>query len=70
MEIFIAQKSHVDAKIKTLSKLVPSLKGLKNNAGELVNTIHGIAESSENISNKVRALDCARVRYIISNKRI
>lgn len=70
MEIFIAQKSHVDAKIKTLSKLVPSLKGLKNNAGELVNTIHGIAESSENISNKVRALDCARSRVEECQQRV
>lgn len=61
MQSFITQQSHVDAKIKTLGKIVPTLKNLKLEAQTLVNTIHNIAESSETISNKVRNLDRARV---------
>ncbi|KAF2904327.1 hypothetical protein ILUMI_01855 [Ignelater luminosus] len=70
MQSFITQKSHVDAKIKTLGKIVPTLKNLKLEAQTLVNTIHDIAESSETISNKVRNLDRARSRVEECQQRV
>lgn len=55
------QKAFLDDKIKGLSKLIPSLKIIKNEAKDLVNTVNDISESSEKISGKIRSLDVARV---------
>lgn len=56
-----SQKAFLDDKIKGLSKLIPSLKIIKNEAQDLVNTVNDISESSEKISGKIRSLDVARV---------
>lgn len=57
----VTQKTYVDGKIKGLSKILPTLKVLKNEAESLVNTIHKISNSSEEISGKIRTYDVARV---------
>ncbi|KAF5297668.1 hypothetical protein FQA39_LY11999 [Lamprigera yunnana] len=70
MNNFVTQKTYVDAKIKVLSKVLPTLKELKQNTQGLVNTIHTIAESAETISNKVRTLDCARSKVEKCQQRV
>ncbi|KAK5646267.1 hypothetical protein RI129_004731 [Pyrocoelia pectoralis] len=70
MKHFVNQRSYVDAKIKVLSKVLPTLKTLKVETQDLVNTIHTIAESAENISDKVRTLDCARNRVDECQQRV
>ncbi|KAB0804286.1 hypothetical protein PPYR_01256 [Photinus pyralis] len=70
MKHFVNQRSYVDAKIKVLSKVLPTLKSLKVETQDLVNTIHNIAESAEGISNKVRTLDCARNRVDECQQRV
>lgn len=56
------QKAFLEDKMKGLTKLLPSLKIIKNEAQDLVNTVNDISESSEKISGKIRSLDVARVR--------
>lgn len=56
-----SQKAFLDDKMKGLTKLIPSLKIIKNEAQDLVNTVNDISESSEKISGKIRSLDVARV---------
>ncbi|KAK4879456.1 hypothetical protein RN001_007602 [Aquatica leii] len=70
MKNFVTQKTYVDAKIKVLSKILPTLKTLKVETRGLVDTIHSIAESAESISNKVRTLDCARNRVEECQQRV
>lgn len=55
------QKVFLEDKIKGLSKIIPSLKVIKHEAQDLVNTVNDISESSEKISSKIRSLDIARV---------
>lgn len=64
MNNLVDQKSYVDGKIAGLSKILPTLKVVKNDAVDLVNTINNISQSSEKISGKIRTLDTARVRAI------
>lgn len=59
----MSQKSYVDDQIVGLSKILPSLKIVKNDAENLVTTINVISESSEKISGKIRSLDVARVCF-------
>lgn len=61
----MSQKSYVDGKITGLSKILPTLKSVKNDAEDLVRTINNISESSEKISGKIRTLDIARVTYTV-----
>ncbi|KAJ8938483.1 hypothetical protein NQ318_007119 [Aromia moschata] len=56
------QKVFLEDKIKGLSKLIPTLKVIKHEAQDLVNTVNDISESSEKISGKIRSLDVARNR--------
>lgn len=56
-----SQKTFLEDKIKGLSKLIPTLKVIKHEAQDLVNTVNDISESSEKISGKIRSLDVARV---------
>ncbi|KAJ8930476.1 hypothetical protein NQ314_016703 [Rhamnusium bicolor] len=56
------QKVFIEDKIKGLSKLIPTLKVIKHEAQDLVNTVSDISESSEKISGKIRSLDIARSR--------
>ncbi|XP_045470942.1 conserved oligomeric Golgi complex subunit 4 isoform X2 [Harmonia axyridis] len=62
MNIIMNQAPFVDEKIRNLKKLLPSLKIIKNEAMDLVETIKDISESSEKISGKIRSLDEARNR--------
>lgn len=55
------QKMFLEDKIKGLSKLIPTLKIVKHEAQDLLNTINDVSISSENISGKIRSLDTARV---------
>lgn len=57
----LVQKTYVDGKVKGLSKILPTLKTIKNDAENLVLTINKISESSEDISSKIRSYDVARV---------
>lgn len=61
MNNFLKQKSHLDSKVKGLSKMLPTLKVIKQEAETLVDTINDISDSSEKISGKIRSLDKARV---------
>ncbi|KAL1490378.1 hypothetical protein ABEB36_013087 [Hypothenemus hampei] len=54
------QKTYIEDKIRGLSRLIPTLKIMKNEAQDLVETINDISESSEKISSKIRQLDSAR----------
>lgn len=65
MNFIIHQAPFLDEKIKNLKKLIPSLKIIKDEAVDLVDTIKDISESSEKISGKIRALDEARVCFRI-----
>lgn len=56
------QKTFLEDKIKGVAKLIPTLKLIKHEAQDLVNTVNDISESSEKISGKIRALDIARSR--------
>ncbi|XP_056646847.1 conserved oligomeric Golgi complex subunit 4 [Diorhabda sublineata] len=56
------QKTFLEDKIKGIAKLIPTLKLIKHEAQDLVNTVNDISESSEKISGKIRALDSARSR--------
>lgn len=58
------QKDYVDEKIKGLSKIIPTIKVVKHQAEDLVNTVNDVSESSEKISGKIRTLDIARVSTI------
>lgn len=62
MNIIMNQAPFVDEKIRNLKKLLPSLKIIKNEAMDLVETIKDISGSSEKISGKIRSLDEARNR--------
>ncbi|XP_044750706.1 conserved oligomeric Golgi complex subunit 4 [Coccinella septempunctata] len=62
MNIIMNQAPFLDEKIKNLKRLIPSLKIIKNEAVDLVDTIKDISESSEKISGKIRSLDEARSR--------
>lgn len=64
------QKGYVDQKIKGLSKIIPTIKVVKHQAEDLVNTVNDVSESSEKISGKIRTLDVARVSLILLVKRI
>jgi len=55
------QRTYIEDKIKGLSRLIPTLKLMKNEASDLVTTINDISDSSEKISSKIRQLDSARV---------
>lgn len=57
-----SQKAFLEDKMKGLSKLIPSLKIIKSEAQDLVDTVNDISDSSEKISGKIRSLDVARVR--------
>lgn len=61
MNNLFSQKTFLEDKIKGLSKLIPTLKVIKHEAQDLVNTVNDISESSEKISGKIRSLDVARV---------
>ena len=61
----IKRKTYVDGKIKVLSKMLPVLHVIKNEAEELVDTIKDISDSSEKISGKIRTLDRARVYELL-----
>lgn len=65
MNNLMSQKGYVDSKITGLSKILPALKVVKNDAEDLVSTINNISESSEKISGKIRTLDIARVSQTI-----
>lgn len=54
------QRTYIEDKIKGLSRLIPTLKLMKNEASDLVTTINDISDSSEKISSKIRQLDSAR----------
>ncbi|XP_023017309.1 conserved oligomeric Golgi complex subunit 4 [Leptinotarsa decemlineata] len=54
------QKVFLGDKIKGLSKVVPTLKIIRHEAEDLVNTVNDISDSSEKISGKIRSLDSAR----------
>ncbi|XP_057669955.1 conserved oligomeric Golgi complex subunit 4 [Diorhabda carinulata] len=56
------QKTFLEDKIKGIAKLIPTLKLIKHEAQDLVNTVNDISKSSEKISGKIRALDSARSR--------
>lgn len=58
------QKTHLDSKIKSLTKVVPTLKLIKQEAKSLVDSVNEISNSSESISGKIRLLDRARVIHI------
>ncbi|KAG5876539.1 hypothetical protein JTB14_010310 [Gonioctena quinquepunctata] len=55
------QRAFLEDKVKGLTKLIPTLKTMKHEAEDLVNTVKDISESSEKISGKIRSLDSARV---------
>lgn len=57
----LSQRTYIEDKIKGLSRLIPTLKLMKDEASELVTTINDISDSSEKISSKIRQLDSARV---------
>lgn len=61
----IKQKTYVDGKIKVLSRMLPVLHVIKNEAEGLVHTIKNISDSSEKISGKIRTLDRARVNKLL-----
>ncbi|KAG5876538.1 hypothetical protein JTB14_010309 [Gonioctena quinquepunctata] len=54
------QRAFLEDKVKGLTKLIPTLKTMKHEAEDLVNTVKDISESSEKISGKIRSLDSAR----------
>ncbi|VEN50170.1 unnamed protein product, partial [Callosobruchus maculatus] len=56
------QKTFLEDKVKGVSKLIPTLKVIKHEAQDLVNTINDISDSSEKISGKIRSLDVAKNR--------
>ncbi|CAH1105203.1 unnamed protein product [Psylliodes chrysocephalus] len=56
------QKTFLEDKIKGLAKLLPTLKVIKHEAQDLVNTVNNISDSSEKISGNIRSLDNARSR--------
>lgn len=58
------QKVFLEDKIRGLSRLIPTLKVIKHEALDLVNTVTDISDSSEKISGKIRALDVARVSKV------
>lgn len=60
------QKTHLDTKIKNLTKVVPTLNVIKQEAESLVTSVNDISNSSENISSKIRLLDRARVMVYIT----
>lgn len=64
MNNFLKEKSHLDSKVKGLSKMLPTLKVIKQEAENLVDTINDISDSSEKISGKIRTLDKARVSML------
>lgn len=57
----MSQKDYVDEKVKGLSKIIPTIKLVKHQAEDLVNTVNDVSNSSEKISGKIRTLDVARV---------
>ncbi|XP_050307529.1 conserved oligomeric Golgi complex subunit 4 [Anthonomus grandis grandis] len=58
----LSQRTYIEDKVKGLSRLIPTLKVMKQEAQELVTTINDISDSSEKISSKIRQLDTARGR--------
>lgn len=57
----LSQKTYVDDKIRSLNKIVPMLKDVQQEAGNLVETIKNISEASNKISGEIKSLDAARV---------
>lgn len=64
----MSQRDYMNQKIKGLSKIIPTIKVLKHQAEDLVNTVNDVSESSEKISGKIRTLDVARVRTFLSHQ--
>ncbi|XP_060518006.1 conserved oligomeric Golgi complex subunit 4 [Cylas formicarius] len=62
LNAMLSQKTYIESKINEISKVIPTLKVMKQNAEELVSTVNEISESSEKISGKIRTLDTVRNR--------
>ncbi|XP_022912920.1 conserved oligomeric Golgi complex subunit 4 [Onthophagus taurus] len=67
---FLKQKSYLDGKVKGLSRMLPQIKLIRQDAEGLVNSINHISESSENISGKIKVLDRAKSRVEEVQKRV
>ncbi|XP_025831494.1 conserved oligomeric Golgi complex subunit 4 [Agrilus planipennis] len=64
------QTEYIDGKIKSLSKVIPVLKTIRNEAQELISTISDLSELSEKINEKVKPLEIARCRVDECQKRV
>ncbi|XP_017773856.1 PREDICTED: conserved oligomeric Golgi complex subunit 4 [Nicrophorus vespilloides] len=65
-----AQKVYVDDKIKGLTKILPTLRMINDEADNLVGTIKNISASSDKISAEIKTLDTARSRIEECQKRV